>query len=374
MKIEWTLIILIWVTSASSPTPAIGGDIADVVNLDALTVWMDHQGLTGGPVEQVRVLGGGTQNVMLTFTRGDRRFVLRRGPRHLRAKTNDSLRREMQILAALADTAVPPPRLIAGCADPSVLAGSVFYLMEPVEGFNAAATLPARHAADATVRHDMGLAMVDALAELATLDYRAIGLADYGRPDGFLERQVPRWLAELQSYEQYSGHPRNTLPGVTTIADWLQARAPSAWSPGVMHGDFHVANVMFEYTGPGVAAVVDWEMSTIGDPLLDLGWLIATWPRDGAHTGIAASALAAAGGLATVSELVERYAQRSARDVWNVLWYTVLACFKLGVVLQGTYARACAGRAPIEVGEHLHRLAVELFERALALVCGDETL
>jgi aminoglycoside phosphotransferase (APT) family kinase protein len=135
-----------------------------------------------------------------------------------------------------------------------------------------------------------------------------------------------------------------------------------------------VANVMFECTGPRVAAIVDWEMSTIGDPLLDLGWLIATWPRDGAQTSIAASALATAGGLATVCELVERYTQRSARDVSNVLWYTVLACFKLGAVLEGTYARACAGHAPKEVGEHLHLLTVELFERALALVCGDETL
>ncbi|OBJ46464.1 aminoglycoside phosphotransferase [Mycolicibacterium mucogenicum] len=335
---------------------------------------MDSRCLDGDLIEHVRPLGGGTQNFMLRFTRGGRDFVLRRGPEHLRASTNANLCREMQMLTALRGSAVPHPRLIAGCEDAEILNGSVFYLMEPVDGFNAATTLPELHAHDGNVRHAMGLAMVDAIAELATLDYRQVGLTDYGRPDGFLERQVPRWTAELDSYETHYGYDTLSLPGVRQVADWLQANLPAQWQPGILHGDFHLANVMFDYSSPIVAAVVDWEMSTIGDPLLDLGWLIATWPRPGETTGIAASALGAAGGLATVADLVERYANRSGRDVTHMRWYTVLACFKLGIVLDGTYARAGAGKAPSDVGERLHLLAVGLLERAVGLVQGDETL
>jgi aminoglycoside phosphotransferase (APT) family kinase protein len=362
------------VTTGSNSVQVEDGGGADVVDIDAVAAWMDTVGLEGGAIRDVQLLGGGTQNVMLTFTRGARQFVLRRGPLHPRTKSNDSLLREMTILPALAGSAVPHPEFIAGCADTSVLAGSVFYLMQPVTGFNAATTLPELHASDAAIRHGMGLAMVDAIAELGSLDHRAIGLADYGRPEGFLERQAPRWLTELESYEGYSGYPQNSLPAPSAIADWLQAHTPRTWRPGIMHGDFHLANVMFEPTGPGVAAVVDWEMSTIGDPLLDLGWMIATWPRGGVQTSITASALAAAGGLPTVTELVERYAQGSDREVSEVLWYTVLACFKLGVVLEGTHVRSHTGHAPIAIGRRLHLMAVELFERALALACGGETL
>jgi aminoglycoside phosphotransferase (APT) family kinase protein len=349
-------------------------DSADVVNLDAVAAWMDTVGLEAGAILDAQPLGGGTQNVMLTFTRGGRHFVLRRGPVHLRTKSNDSLLREMTILSALAGSAVPHPEFIAGCTDTSVLAGSVFYLMQPVNGFNAAITLPELHACDAAIRHGMGLALVDAIAELGVLDYGAIGLAGYGRPEGFLQRQAARWLTELQSYERYSGYPPNALPAPSVIAGWLEAHTPRTWRPGIMHGDFHLANVMFEPTGPAVAAVVDWEMSTIGDPLLDLGWMIATWPRVGVQTSITTSALSAAGGLPTVTELVQRYARRSDRDVSEVLWYTVLACFKLGVVLEGTHARSCTGHAPIAVGRRLHLMAVELFERALELAGGVETL
>ncbi len=216
---------------------------------------MDEHVIESGAISDVSSLGGGTQNIMLSFTRGERVFVLRRGPKHLRSTTNDSLRREMTILRALAGTAVPHPQLIAGCADAAVLGGSVFYLMEPVQGFNAAATLPALHGGDAETRHGMGLAMVDSLAELALVDYNAIGLADYGRPDGFLERQVPRWLAELESYAGQTGYPAGSLPGAATLAEWLTSEQPATSTPGIMHGDFHVANVMFSLDGPGVAAM-----------------------------------------------------------------------------------------------------------------------
>ena len=119
--------------------------------------------------------------------------------------------------------------------------------------------------------------MADALAKLGAVDHAAVGLGDYGKPDGFLERQVPRWLSELESYKEFENYPGPDIPGVDDVATWLEQGRPTAWTPGIMHGDYHAANVMFSRTGPEVVAIVDWEMSTIGDPLLDLGWLLATW-------------------------------------------------------------------------------------------------
>ena len=131
-----------------------------------------------------------------------------------------------------------------------------------------------------------------------------------------------------------------------------------------MHGDYHAANVMFSRTGPEVVAIVDWEMCTIGDPLLDLGWLVATWGQSPAFGG----ALFEKGGLAGTDDLVQRYARNTTRDLSHITWYTVLACFKLGIVLEGTLARASAGKAQKEVGEFLHETTVRLFEQALTLM------
>jgi aminoglycoside phosphotransferase (APT) family kinase protein len=148
------------------------------------------------------------------------------------------------------------------------------------------------------------------------------------------------------------------------VADWLERNRPNSFAPGLMHGDFHLANVMFSLAGPEVAAIVDWELCTVGDPLLDLGWVLATWPAGGQALDLFDSPLAKAGGLATAAELVERYAERSGRDLSAITWYFVLACFKLAIILEGTYARSCAGQAPRAVGERLHGLGKHLFERA----------
>lgn len=334
------------------------------VDFAAVSAWMDEQGLGSGPIENPEPVGGGTQNILVRFTRAGTEYVLRRGPKHLRPKSNDVLRREMRLLEALSGTDVPHPRLVAACPDETVLDGAVFYLMEPVDGFNATVSLPPLHAGDAAIRHAMGLAAADALARLGAVDYQAIGLGDYGKPEGFLERQVPRWLSELESYSRHEGYPGPEIPGVGDVADWLEANRPNSFQPGVMHGDYHLANLMYRHDGPEVAAIVDWEMSTVGDPLLDLGWLLATWPGDdGMDVG---AALAAAGGLPTATELIAQYAQRSDRDLSAMPWYTVLACFKLGIVLEGTHARACAGKAPREIGDQLHATTLALFTRAQA--------
>lgn len=337
------------------------------VNLDIIARWMSDHGLGAGPLLEVSLVTGGTQNVMVRFTRSGRQYVLRRGPRHLRARTNSVLLRETTVLAALAGSAVPHPRLIATCDDPAVLGDSVFYLMEPVDGFNAGERLLPLHAGSAQVRHEMGLSMAAALAELGAVDYVASGLADFGKPEGFLERQVPRWLAELESYQQYEGYPGPDIPGIDDVPRWLGEHLPTAWTPGILHGDYHAANVMFSRTGPDVVAIVDWEMSTIGDPLLDLGWLLATWPQPG-QGSVFPHALSAQDGLASADELVNRYAANTTRDLSHLTWYTVMACFKLGIVIEGTLARACAGQAEKEVGDLLHAATVTLFERALTLI------
>lgn len=337
------------------------------VELDAVAAWMDRQSLEAGPLCHVGELTGGTQNVMLRFSRGGREFILRRGPIHLRPHSNEALRREVRLLSALRATDVPHPQLIAACMDEAVLDGAVFYLMEPVDGCNVATELSPVHAKAPQVRHRMGLSMIDALVALGTVDYEAVGLRDFGRTYGFLDRQVRRWLSELDSYSRFDGYPGPTIPNLERIAGWLEQHRPRSWRPGLMHGDYHVGNVLFSHTGPQVVAIVDWEMSTIGDPLLDLGWLIATWPGAGGPVDTIDSALARAGGLATRNELIERYAERGQRDVSAIDWYIVLACFKLGILLEGTYARACAGRAPMAVGEQLHESTLRLFERATTL-------
>ncbi|WP_409429730.1 phosphotransferase family protein [Mycobacterium sp. SMC-11] len=324
---------------------------------------MSATGLGEGPLENVTELSGGTQNVMLQFTRSGRSYVLRRGPRHLRPRSNAVMLRETRLLAALAGTDVPHPGLIAVCDNPAMLGDAVFYLMEPVDGFNASGELPALHAGDATVRYGMGLSMADALAKLGAVDHVAVGLADYGKPDGFLERQVPRWLSELDSYRQFENYPGPDLPGLDDVADWLQRNVPTSWQPGILHGDYHAANVMFSPTGPEVAAIVDWEMSTIGDPLLDLGWLLATWRQDDGSS-VFSHTLTGMDGLASPDDLVQRYAAGSSRDLTHIGWYTVMAAFKLAIVIEGTLARASAGMAQKEVGDQLHEAAVWLFDRA----------
>ncbi|TXK39761.1 phosphotransferase family protein [Nonomuraea sp. C10] len=318
------------------------------VDLDELGAWMDEQGLPGGPITAVAPVSGGTQNVMVRFERGGVPYILRRPPQHARAKSNEVLRREARVLAALRDTPVAAPRLVAAQA----VREPVFYLMEPVDGFNPSTGLPEPHASDAAIRHRMALEAASALAELGRVDPGL--LPGFGRPEGFLERQVPRWMRELDSYGELAGYPGPDIPGLEETARWLESNRPASFRPGIMHGDFHFANLMFAPDGPRVAAIVDWEMCTIGDPLLDLGWLVAMWPMADGYVP----------GLASPREIVDCYAALSDRDLSAIDWYAVMACFKLGIVLEGTHARAFAGKAPKDIGDLLHAATLDLFARA----------
>ena len=344
-----------------SVVPGGDQDWTELVPLDRLAAWMDAQGLPGGPIEAPRLLTGGTQNILLRFERAGRRHVLRRPPKHLRANSNETMRREARVLAALAGTDVRHPALIAASPAEDVI-GAAFYLMAAVDGFLPRDEMPALHAGDPAIRHRMGLEMIDAIAALSRVDYAAKGLEGLGKVDGYLERQVPRWRAQMESYAEFDGWPGMAgLPGVAEIGAWLDAHRPPAFIPGLIHGDFHFGNVLFRRGGPELAAMVDWELTTLGDPLVDLGGLLSGWPPDGAATG----PVTPWSGFPTRQELIDRYAELSGRDVSHAAWYEVLACYKIGAILEGTYARACAGKAPKATGDYLHNNTLGLFRRAL---------
>lgn len=338
----------------TSPTSA--------VDLERLIEWMDERGLGSGPISSATELTGGTQNVLLRFERDGVAYVLRRPPQHKRRNSDETMRREARVLAAIADTGVPHPALIAAEPGTEVL-GAAFYLMEPIDGFNPAAGLPEPHRSDPAMRRDMGLSMVDAIAALGSVDHDAVGLGDFGRPEGWIERQVDRWRSQLDGYAELDGYPGPDIPGLERVADWLVANRPTSARPGIIHGDFHFANVLVHPTRGELAAVVDWELCTIGDPLLDLGHLLATWPGDGAG-GVGEGIT----DLPTKAELVHRYEARTGRSVDDVDWFHVLAAYRLGIILEGTHARAFAGRAPVEIGNLLHATTLGLFERARRVI------
>lgn len=335
------------------------------VDLQRLARWMDSQGLERGEIGEAKALTGGTQNILVRLRRGGREFVLRRPPLHARPQVHATIVREARVLGALAGTRVPHPGLIAACADAEVL-GAPFYLMEPIDGFNPSGSpLPAPHAADPALRRRMGFAAVDALLRLGEVDPQAVGLADFGRPQGFLERQVPRWRAHLDSCHEHVGWPGPAaLPGVDEVGRWLEARRPQAFTPGILHGDFHLSNMMFRPDGPEVAAIIDWELATLGDPLLDLGWLVATWP-DASGQGAGTIRVSPWQGFPDAGELVARYRDFSARDLSALDWYVVLAGYKLGILLEVSHARSCAGKAPRDIGQKHHASAVRLLRQAL---------
>jgi aminoglycoside phosphotransferase (APT) family kinase protein len=180
---------------------------------------------------------------------------------------------------------------------------------------------------------------------------------------------VSRWRAQLESYAEFAGWPGPEIPGVERVARWLEDNRPREFRPGILHGDYHLANVMFRYDGPALAAIVDWELCTIGDPLLDLGGLLATWPPDEGPTP-GSITVTPWQGFPGADELIAHYRRGTTRDLTALVWHRVLACYKLGIILEGTHARACAGKAPKATGDVLHATTLALFERALRLVAA----
>ncbi len=335
----------------------------------ALRDWVRGKGI-GSELTDVAPLAGGTQNIVVRLRIDGRPVVLRRPPAHPRPTSNKTMLREIAVLRTLAGTAVPHPEFIAGCDDLAVL-GVVFYLMAEVDGFNPGNEVSDAYVRDETLRHRVGLHFAKSLALLGNAPWEGSELDALKRPGSFLARQVPQWRGMLDLYRQQESYAPDSLPGVDELADWLETNRPPDAAPGIMHGDVHLNNVLLRRDRPEVAAFVDWEMGTVGDPLLDLGWLLICWPVDADPLGVG-QPLASLGGLATRQELLDAYLSAGGRSTAQLDWYEALACFKLGVVLEGSWVRMLAGQATREVGERLHTSAARLIELGSQVAEGKD--
>jgi aminoglycoside phosphotransferase (APT) family kinase protein len=332
----------------------------------ALQRWVSEQGL-GSTVTDVEPLTGGTQNIVVRVHVDGRPMVLRRPPLHPRPTSDNTMRREIAALRTLAGTSVPHPGFIAGCDDLGVL-GVVFYLMEEIDGFNPGSEMDEAYVRDAGMRHQVGLSYAASLAQLGNVPWEGSPLAELKRPGSFLERQVPQFLRLLESYRHDRYEPESLAVG--ELAEYLDSNRPSDGEPGIMHGDPHLSNVLLRRDKPELAAFVDWEMCTVGDPLLDLGWMLICWPLD-TNMITAGAELAALGGLASRHELLDAYLAAGGRETSRLDWYVAMACFKLGIVIEGTWSRYLVGQASREAGEQLHASAQNLIDVGTRVAKGD---
>jgi aminoglycoside phosphotransferase (APT) family kinase protein len=332
----------------------------------ALQRWLREQGI-GETVTDVQPLTGGTQNIVVRLLVDGRPMVLRRPPVHPRPTSDKTMLREIAALRTLAGSPVPHPGFIAGCDDLGVL-GVVFYLMEEVDGFNPGDSMDEAYVRNAEWRHNVGLSYAASLAKLGNVAWEGSPLAELKRPGSFLERQVPQFLRLLESYRHDKYAPESLA--VADLAEWLESNRPADGEPGIMHGDPHLSNVLLRRDKPELAAFVDWEMCTIGDPLLDLGWMLICWPLD-TYTITAGAKLAALGGLASRRELLDAYLAAGGRETSRLDWYIAMACFKLGIVIEGTWSRYLVGQASREAGEQLHASAQNLIDVGTRVAKGD---
>jgi aminoglycoside phosphotransferase (APT) family kinase protein len=307
-----------------------------VIDFDKLAAWMDDQGLDGkGDPLQHSFVSGGSQNEIYELRRGDFHGVIRIPPAAAPADRDKGIIREWRIIEALDGTEVPHTAAIGVCEDPDVL-GRTFYLMGWVDGWSPMNTdgWPAPFDTDLDARKGLAYQLVEGIALLGNVDWRAKGLQDLGRPDGFHERQVDRWTAFL---ERIKGRE---LPGFDEASAWLRAHKPIDFIPGLMHGDYQFANVMFKDGAPAtLAALIDWEMGTVGDPKLDLGWVVQSWPDDTMAVEAETAGYANMYGMPSRDEVVQHYATISGRQVDDIDYYIILAKWKLGVVLEQGYQR-----------------------------------
>ena len=309
-----------------------------MIDVHRLASWMDEVGLPGkGEEIEQRYLSGGSQNEIYEIRRGELHGAVRIPPPSAPESRDGGILREWRIIEALEGTDVPHTAAIAVCPDTDVL-GRTFYLMGFVDGWSPMETgrqWPEPFHSDLEARKGLAYQLVEGIALLGSVDWRAKGLDDLGRPDGFHDRQVDRWTAFLNRIKG------RELPGFDVAAGWLREHRPIDFIPGLMHGDYQFANVMFKHGAPArLAAIVDWEMGTVGDPKLDLAWVVQSWPEDMNDPSLSGAGYADLFGMPTRDEVVQHYAKVSGRQVDDLDYYMILAKWKLAVVLEQGYQRA----------------------------------
>jgi len=296
-----------------------------------------------GPLS-ARLIAGGRSNLTYEVTDGRATWIVRRPPLgHVLATAHD-MAREFRVVSALRDTEVPVPRTYALCEDEGVL-GAPFYVMERVAG------TPYRHATElqplgAERTRAISIGLIDILATLHEVDPAAVGLGGFGRPEGFLARQVRRWRKQLDA-----SHSRD-LPAADELHARLTADVPPETAPGVVHGDYRLDNVLVDDNDCPVA-VIDWEMATIGDPLTDLALLVVYQRLGTLLAGNVVADASSASGFLNEDELIERYTARSDRDLSRFGFYLGLASFKLAAILEGIHYRHLRGQT---VGSGFERM------------------
>lgn len=338
---------------------------------------IDVENLAGFLEEQLPGSGGfeferhqaGHSNETFFIHRDGHDWVLRRPPLGAFLPSAHDVGREYKVLSGLKETPVRVPRTVTMCEDESII-GAPFYVMERVDGCVIRDRLPDHVTEDDRAR--IGAELVDALVELHAVDPAEAGLADLGKPTGYLERQLRRWTGQMELTLPLT----RPVPALEEIGRWLHEQLPESGTSTLVHGDYKLDNVMFSSTSPlGLVAILDWEMSTIGDPLADLGWMTSFWrePGDEEATVFAQTTqVTQMPGFSSRDELVERYAMATGRDVSALPWYQVLAIWKLAILLEGSYARHLAGMTDDPFFARMETGVPELADVALELAHRTE--
>jgi aminoglycoside phosphotransferase (APT) family kinase protein len=316
----------------------------------AVEAFCDRHGIGSGPVA-IAPLGDGHSNLTFVCERGDARFVLRRPPPPPLPPSAHDMVRESAVVAGLHRAGARVPAVLAVCAD-SGLIGAPFYLMTLAAGIPIDAALPA--AVDSPAGHaSLGRDIVAALAEVHAVDPAAAGLEAIGRPDGYLERQLRRFLG------LWEVNRTRELGLVAEVAAQLQSRLPASGPATIVHGDYRVGNLLAATDPPGrVTAILDWELATIGDPLADLGYLVSTY-ADGEAPAVAGivelSPVTRAAGFPGRAELAAAYAERTGRSIAALHWYEALAHWKAAIFCENMYKRFLAGERSDDFARAMER-------------------
>lgn len=288
----------------------------------------------------VRQFPGGHANLTYELRFGERELVLRRPPLGPVAPRSHDMAREYKVLSRLADWFPPAPHAYVLCEDPSVI-GATFFVMERRHGTVVRFGVPGDlDDAGPDARRRMSMTLVDTMAAFHSVDYEAIGLADLGRPEGYAERQVRGWKGRWEAAKNVE------IPRFDQVYDWLLAQLPASKQSSLVHNDLKFDNVMFERGNPDlIVAILDWDMTTLGDPLIDLGTLLGYWVEADDRGGRGATtSLTAQPGFPTRAEISARYAELRGVDLGTISWYEAFALWKTAVVLQQIYIRWVRGQ------------------------------